>query len=85
MREGKHVILCIDDDPDFLETIGLILESAGYIVETAPTAEEGLAIYDEIQPDAVLLDMMMEEVDAGTGFVKDLKAKGPTPPIFLLS
>lgn len=85
MREGKHVILCIDDDPDFLETIGLILESAGYIVETAPTAEEGLAIYDEVKPDAVLLDMMMEEVDAGTGFVKDLKAKGPTPPIFLLS
>ncbi len=85
MKDGKHVILCIDDDPDFLEPMKMVLEQSGYIVATADSAEKALAVYDEVSPDCVLVDLMMEEVDSGTNFVKELKAKGSTPPIFMLS
>ena len=51
----------------------------------AATAEEGLRIYQETGPDAVVVDLMMEEVDAGTGFVKELKLLGNEAPVFLLS
>ncbi|OGV62529.1 MAG: hypothetical protein A2498_15570 [Lentisphaerae bacterium RIFOXYC12_FULL_60_16] len=85
MNNGKHTILCIDDDKDFLDSLVIILESANYQVETASSAQEGLARYRHAKPDFVIVDLMMEEVDAGTGFVKDIRALGPTPPVYMLS
>lgn len=85
MKNGKNVILCIDDDPDFLDSLRIIIESAGYIMESAESAETGLKKYKEVKPDIVIVDLMMEEVDAGTIFVKDIKALGKTPPIYMLS
>ena len=85
MRDGKHVILCIDDDSDFLDSLRLIVEGEGYLVNTAASAEEGLKAYKAERPDFVLADLMMEEVDAGVNFVKEIKALGQTPPIYMLS
>jgi len=85
MRDGKHVILCVDDDPDFLESLRIILESNNYIVEEAATAEEALRHMDAAKPDLILLDLMMEEIDSGTNFVKELRLRGRKPPIFMLS
>ena len=85
MQEGKYVILCIDDDPDILESLRLVLEANGYIMVGATTAEEGLRVCKETSPDLMIVDLMMEEVDSGTSFVKDLKAAGSTAPIYMLS
>ena len=85
MQDGKHVILCIDDDPDILSYLRIVLEGEGYIYNEAASAEEGLRLYKDVQPDLVIVDLMMEEVDAGTNFVKELKVLGAEVPIFLLS
>jgi DNA-binding response OmpR family regulator len=85
MRDGKHVVLCIDDDQDFLDTFRLILETSGYIMEEADSAETGLKKYQETQPDLVIVDLMMEEIDSGTSFVKELRLLGNTAPVYLLS
>jgi DNA-binding response OmpR family regulator len=85
MKDGKHVILCVDDDADFLDSLRMIVESHGYVMETAGSAEEGLRKYKSVKPDFVLVDLMMEEIDAGTNFVKELRALGPTPPVYMLS
>lgn len=85
MRNGQHVILCIDDDPDILESLRVVLEANGYAVETAPSAETGLQVYREALPDLIIVDLMMEEIDAGTNFVKELKALGNQAPIYMLS
>lgn len=85
MHDGKYVILCIDDDEDILVSLRLVLEGSGYIVHGAATAEEGLRIYKKTKPDLLIVDLMMEEVDAGTSFVKELKALGNTAPIYMLS
>lgn len=85
MQDGKHVILCIDDDPDILLFLKTVLESGGYVVAEAATAEQGLKVYKDTQPDLIVLDLMMEEIDAGTNFVKELKALRNTAPIYMLS
>lgn len=85
MRKGKPLILCVDDDPDFLDSTKVVLESNGYAVETAGSAEDGLRKYRGEKPDLVIVDLMMEEVDSGVSFVRDIKALGPTPPVYMLS
>ena len=85
MQDGKHVILCVDDDPDVLFSLKTVLEANGYVFAGADSAEDGLETYKQVQPDAVIVDLMMEEVDAGTSFVKELKALGNEAPIYMLS
>ena len=85
MQDGKHVILAIDDDQDFLYTLRILLEANDYVVEEACTAEAGLKMYNKVGPEAVLVDLMMEEIDAGANFVKELKLLGADVPVFLLS
>jgi DNA-binding response OmpR family regulator len=85
MEGGKHVILCVDDDPDILEYLKVVLEASGYTVRTAGSAEEGMRRFREVHPDALIVDLMMEEIDSGTGLVTELKAAGNQAPVFMLS
>ena len=85
MQDGKHVILCVDDDPDILLFLRTVLEANDYIMVEAATAEDGARIYRENNPDLVIVDLMMEEVDAGTSLVKELKVLGNTAPVYMLS
>ena len=85
MQDGKKVILYVDDEPDFLYAVRMIVEANGYAMVEARTAEEGLKVYKESNPDFILVDLMMEEVDAGTSLVKEFKALGNTAPVYMLS
>ena len=85
MPDKKAVVLCIDDDPDILAFLQIVLEGAGYAFVGADSSEEGLRAYAGAAPDAVIVDLMMEEVDSGTGFVKELRALGNKAPVFMLS
>ncbi len=85
MRDDRHVILYIDDDQDCLDAMRAIVESAGYVVVEARSAEDGLRVYRREHPDLIIVDLMMEEVDAGTALVKELKALGNEAPVYLLS
>jgi DNA-binding response OmpR family regulator len=85
MRNDQHVILYIDDDQDYLDAMREIVEAGGYVMVEARSAEEGLKVYRREQPDLLIVDLMMEEVDAGTAFVKEVQALGNTAPIYMLS
>jgi len=85
MKNGKYVILCIDDDNDVLDSLRLVLESNNYEVVIANTAEEGLKVYKSEKPDFIIVDLMMEEVDAGRNFAKELKLLNNTAPVYMLS
>ncbi len=85
MRDGKHVILIVDDDPDVRDVIDLVLTSHGYVVASAGNARQGLERYTETNPDLIIVDLMMEEVDSGTHLVKELQARGNEAPVYLLS
>ncbi len=85
MRDGKFAILCVDDDPDILAMLRLILEGKGYRIIAAQSAAEALARFAEEKPDLAIVDLMMEQVDTGTTLVKKLKDGGANFPIYLLS
>ncbi len=85
MKDGKFVLLCIDDDPDVIAALRAILEKNGYLVAGASSVDEGLKKFQETQPDLVIVDLMMEQIDAGTSFVARLKALGKETPIYVLS
>jgi len=55
--QGK--VLVIDDDPDFVEFMRIILEAGGYEILSASNAQDGLALLRTAHPDIVLLDIMM--------------------------
>ena len=66
-------ILCIDDEPGVVELITLIWKPQNIKVEGAISGKDGLQIMRQDPPDAVLLDIMMPEMD-GWEVYKQMKA-----------
>jgi DNA-binding response OmpR family regulator len=81
----KKRILVIDDDPAICESVKAVLEANGFTAETALSGMEGLEAFGRVQPDAVLCDMMMEDVDSGLRVAKVMRGKRSDVPIYLLS
>jgi class 3 adenylate cyclase len=65
-------ILVVDDNPTNLEVLRVRLTAQGYEVVTAVDGEEALARTRELEPDLVLLDVMMPKLD-GISVLKELK------------
>lgn len=62
MSDPKRVLV-VDDEPDVLLLCRVNLEFEGYDVVTAPDGEAGLQRCRELEPDVVLLDVMMPRMD----------------------
>lgn len=79
-------ILVVDDDPDLVETIALMLESKGCEVGKAYDGIEGEESIKERRPDLVILDIMMPRKD-GYALCAELKASDDTSdiPVILLT
>jgi DNA-binding response OmpR family regulator len=65
-------ILVVDDDPDILDAVVMILESQGYEVVTARDGIEGLATLKAEKPDLMILDLLMPKMD-GFAVCKELQ------------
>ncbi len=59
---GKKILL-VDDDADFVEATKIILESKSYDVAVAHDGKEGLRKVETEQPNLIILDVMMPEID----------------------
>ncbi|MGC8857083.1 MAG: response regulator transcription factor [Anaerolineae bacterium] len=70
-------ILCIEDDTEMIDLIGLILGRRGFEVTGASGGAEGLKKIREQHPDLVLLDLMMPEMD-GLEVYQQMKADEKT-------
>ena len=70
-------ILVIEDDSDMVAAIRMPLEANGYDVLAASTGEEGLQQVKEVDPDLIILDVMMETTTAG--FQVSLQLRSPDP------
>ena len=66
-------IVIVDDDPDFLEYTRIVLHSAGYQVDVATGAADGLALIRSIVPDLIISDVMLSySVEEGIGLAHDI-------------
>ena len=63
MADKVFKVLVVDDEPDILEFLSYNLEKEGFLVETAENGKQALEKAKKNQPDIVLLDVMMPEMD----------------------
>lgn len=69
----QHKILMIDDDPDFVDGIRVILENAGYDVDVAYNPDEGYSALSAKSYDLLLLDIMMGRGAEGVMIARKLR------------
>lgn len=79
-------VLIVDDEPDLVETLTLMLKKQGFRVSSASTGIEGLEKAKQELPDIIILDLMMPEMD-GFEMCKQLKSSEETSriPIIILT
>ena len=81
-------ILVVDDDPDILDMLTMVLESQGYQAVTARDGIEALANLKAEEPDLMILDLLMPKMD-GFAVCKELQdprwSKYKNTPILILT
>ena len=70
-------VVCIEDESEMIDLVSMILTREGYQVIGAPGGLQGLQIVEDTQPDLVLLDLMMPDLD-GWEVYQRLKANPKT-------
>jgi DNA-binding response OmpR family regulator len=63
MAEEKKVVVCIEDEPEMIDLVKLILGRKGFNLVGAVGGREGLDTVRRLKPDLVLLDLMMPDMD----------------------
>ena len=69
----KAKILIVDDDPDIVKAMKIILESRSYQVASCANGQECYLKLKEEKPDLIILDIMMTKMDEGLDVCRELK------------
>jgi PAS domain S-box-containing protein len=77
-------ILIIDDEKAIRDSFGAHLEDCGYGILTAENGRVGLSLYEEEQPDLVIVDLRMPEVD-GIHVLEHISRVSPLTPLIVAS
>ena len=80
----RQLVLIVDDDPHIREVVRFALEKAGFDTMEAEDGELALARFLQREPDLVVLDILMPEMD-GTEVCRRLRARSRVPIVFLSS
>ena len=80
-----HTILVVDDDVDFLAQMTIQLEASGYHVVTAETAAAARTLLAQQRMDLVIVDLMLEEPDAGFALCYEIKRDDPQMPVIMVT
>lgn len=84
-QEEMHTILIVDDNLDYLEVVSRYLEQSGFRVVGVANGNDALERAEAVQPDLILLDIMMPDID-GFETCRRLKANQLTrhiPVVFM--
>lgn len=82
---SRTKLLLIDDDPNLILLVKDYLEFRGYTVLTAQNGSAAFRLLEDVQPDLIICDVMMPEMD-GYAFIQKLRSQQEfdwTPVIFL--
>jgi CheY-like chemotaxis protein len=82
--KSQKKILIVDDDVDFVEATKIVLEKSGYHVETCLSAEACLEKLKTIDPDLIIMDVMMETDHSGFDLCREIKRNSKTKEIPVL-
>ena len=80
----KMTILLVDDEPDFLEIMGGRIENWGYTLLEATNGKEAVDAVKNMNPDAVILDYMMPDMD-GVTTLKEIRKINKKIPVVMFT
>jgi CheY-like chemotaxis protein len=82
----SHTVVVVEDDQDLQYLYRLKLEREGFKVATASNGVEGLKVTEDVQPDLILLDLMMP-IMGGAEMLTKLRAEpwGGNPRVIILT
>ena len=83
MSKPKNILI-IDDDPDFVETTKIVLESQLYNVSSASGPDEGFKKITEEKPDLIILDVILPDRISGFEMCRRLKKDADSKSIPIL-
>ena len=75
-------VLVVDDEPSYREGLQVALGAEGFIVDVAADGEEALRRFDALEPDMVLLDVMLPRL-SGIDVCRRIRARSDTPVIMV--
>jgi len=75
-------ILVVEDESSIAEVVSLYLQRAGFTVQIAPDGKKAMNLFEREQPDFVILDLMLPEVD-GLSLTRWLRDRSNVPIIML--
>ena len=84
MKHPTHKILLVDDDPDILRLLGMRLQTAGYEIESATSAEQALVFASVSKPQLVVTDLRMGGMN-GLALFDILHQTDPSLPVIILT
>jgi DNA-binding response OmpR family regulator len=79
---NAKTILIVEDEASIAEVVSLYLKRAGFTVITAPDGRQAMNLFERQQPDFVILDLMLPEVD-GLSLTRWLRDRSNVPIIML--
>ena len=83
--DGSPVrVLVVDDEPNLAELVSMALRYEGWDVRTAGTGAEAVRTARDLSTDAVVLDMMLPDID-GLEIMRRLRAEQPDLPVLFLT
>jgi two-component system response regulator MprA len=77
-------LLVVDDDPSVREALALVLDLGGFEVHTAQDGREALRALAAAAPDALVLDVLMPDID-GLEVCRRMRAAGDRTPVLMLT
>ena len=78
-------IFIVDDDPDIVEAVRIVLEREKHVVKAANNRKDGMALSSKGDCDLLILDIMMTDPDDGLTMAQDLRKAGFKKPILMMS
>jgi two-component system nitrogen regulation response regulator NtrX len=84
MSDGAQILL-VDDEANIRRMLAALLRSEGFAVTDAPNGNSALLLLDEVDPDVVLLDLLMPPGPDGLETLTRMRDRGDAPPVIMMS
>ena len=82
VADDHPTVLVVEDDESFVEALVVGLKREGFLVKIARDGVEALEVFDRVQPDLVLLDLMLPKM-SGIDVCRQLRAKSRVPIVMV--
>jgi len=84
MSDGAQILL-VDDEANIRRMLGALLRSEGFAVTEAANGNAALLLLEEVDPDVVLLDLLMPPGPDGLETLTQMRDRGRTAPVIMMS